>query len=92
LLEGVQRESYWTANVAHGSSQDFDLAGVLEACIDKLNPHREFLLDFSASGGSAEFFIGWFFPEGNSGDVLDWRLLQRLADIRITLSFDIYAA
>jgi len=56
-----------------------------------LAAHREFLRDFSASGGNAEFFIGWFFPEGNSGDVLDWRLLQPITDMRIALSFDIYA-
>jgi hypothetical protein len=38
-----------------------------------------------------EFFIGWLFDEGNSGDVFDHRLLARLADMNIDLSFDVYA-
>jgi hypothetical protein len=43
------------------------------------------------SGGSAELFVGWFLAGGNSGDVLDGRLLERLAEMRIALSFDVYA-
>jgi hypothetical protein len=74
-LEGVYKESYWTAKLVDGSSDVAGLAEVLGACMDKLDPHRAFLLDFRASGGTAEVFVGWYFPDGNSGDVLEWGLL-----------------
>jgi hypothetical protein len=36
--------------------------------LDALAAHKNYLVDFVASGGRVELFIGWFFPEGNSGE------------------------
>jgi hypothetical protein len=89
-LEGVYKNSYWTAQVAKGRSQQTRLATAIGDVIESLSPSQQFFIDFSGSGGIAEFLIGWFFDEGNSGDVLDWRLLERLSQMRIGLSFDVY--
>jgi hypothetical protein len=90
-LEGVYKDSYWTATVAEGRSQEIDLPTAIGNVVERLWPNRQFLIDFVDSGGIAEFFIGWFFDEGNFGDVFDWRLFERLAQMRINLSFDVYA-
>src|SRR5436190_19494451 len=89
-LRGVNRQSYWTASLWNGNFKDQPLCDALAATLDRLEPHREFLVDLVASGARAEFFIGWFFDEGNSGDAIDHALLARLASFRIDLHFDVY--
>ncbi len=65
------------------------LADCLRASLSKLERKASFLRKFSATGGHLEFFIGWF-VNSNCGEVLDFDLLRRLADLRIELSFDVY--
>ena len=90
-MDGVYRDSYWTAPVTEGAVDQADLPTAVSVAIEGLWPHRQFFIDCSESGGAAEFFIGWFFPDGNSGDIFDWRLMERLSQMRISLSLDIYA-
>jgi hypothetical protein len=57
--------------------------------LPRLEPVAEELAAFADAGGSAELFVGWHFQR-NSGDRLDWELMRRLAECRLSLSLDIY--
>jgi hypothetical protein len=90
-LKGKWRESYWTANLAEGNANKDDLPNTLTALLDALAGKRDFLQRIRAEGGQAEFFIGWFVEKLMGGDVLESRLLGRMADLGIDLSLDIYS-
>ena len=87
-LEGTYHESYWSSRCAEGSG--FDLADTLESLVQELEAHREFLAGFCATGGSIEYFIGWFTDGKNTGVTLSWGLQRRLADLRVDLGLDVY--
>lgn len=89
-LDGVRSESFWTARLLEGTSQDRGLSAAIAQALSRLARGRDFLKGVSDSGGRAELFIGWFFDHGSSGDVLGHALLRSLADLRIDLSFDVY--
>jgi hypothetical protein len=89
-LKGFYEASYWTARIVKGESKELDLSTAINEVLSKLGQHGEFFSEFAMSGGKSELFIGWFFGEGNSGDVFEWRLLEKLAELRIDLSFDVY--
>lgn len=89
-IGGITNESYWTARVAEGAYPGRDLPTAIAELLDSLSPYQPYLADFVADGGRAELFIGWYFPQGNSGDVLGFDLLARLAALRLDLSLDIY--
>ena len=86
LLEGFNEDSYWTCEMR--PSRKEGLADCLRASLSKLERKASFLRKFSATGGHLEFFIGWF-VNSNCGEVLDFDP-ERLADLRIELSFDVY--
>ena len=91
-LDGVYTQSYWTAQIISGSSVERDLRLAIGDALDYLEARKDFFQDFASNGGRPEFFVGWFFDDGNSGDVFDHALLTRLADFRIDLSLDVYPA
>ena|ERR1700738_5329801 len=64
-------------------SEKFDAALVL------LRPHRAILRELSSEGGRVTFYIGWFCDE-HTGDLLPWKLLEEMSDLRIELEFNIY--
>jgi hypothetical protein len=84
------KENYWSARLAEGAFPGRDLPTAIAELLDRLAPHQSYLADFVADGGKAELFVGWYFPEGNSGDLLGFELLGRLAALRLDLSWDIY--
>jgi hypothetical protein len=51
---------------------------------------KPFLQHLLSTGGEVEYFIGWFAGAESVGRTLDWKLLKRLADLKINLSFVIY--
>lgn len=65
------------------------LGAMLERTVDDLECHSELFLQVAESGGTSEFFIGWFSPQ-NSGATFDHQLLRKLADLRIDLALDVY--
>lgn len=89
LLSGVNGESFWTVNLGKGGWPPIFLATAISAALDQLSDRRAFLHQLRSEGGSAEFFIGWFFKD-QSGDTLSHVLLARAADLGIDLSFDVY--
>jgi hypothetical protein len=88
LLEGKYDHHYCVFHFEYAF--EGDVSESLEYLTELLKKHKELFTPISDKGGSIEFFIGWFLPK-NSGDVFDWRLLQKLADLRINLSFDLYS-
>lgn len=90
LLEGIRSDSFWTARLEDGSSATRSLPVALSDAVERLKVGAVFLRELAEEGGRSELFIGWFFDDGNSGDVLSFELLQRLAELKLDLSFDVY--
>lgn len=91
-LKGNWRESYWTATLAEGDACRDDLPGTLTTALETLLSNRAFFQRIRAEGGVTEFFVGWFFEKPNVGEVLESRLLGRMAELGIDLSLDLYSA
>ncbi len=87
-LDGVNPCTYWCSEQAHGD--DGELVRALSLDLDWLEKHRDFLIQFSGSGGSVEYFVGWYTPAKNSGEMFHWSLLKRFSDLRIDLALDVY--
>jgi hypothetical protein len=88
-LGGQNRESYWTTRLIEDRWPPTGLAVLLGRVLDQLAPHRLFFHEIRSQGGTIELFVGWFF-DGQSGDVFDYDLLARMADLKIDLSLDVY--
>jgi hypothetical protein len=65
------------------------LPASLVAAVARLKPHKDFLLQLANKGVQFRFFIGWF-SDFNSGERLEWSLLRDIADLQISLDFDVY--
>jgi hypothetical protein len=89
-LDVINRESYWTAELIAGNSEENGLSSAIAAVLDRLSPHAPFLARLNAEGGGAEFFVGWFCDATNFGEVFGPHLLGRLAALGIGLSLDVY--
>jgi hypothetical protein len=87
-LGGVREETCWTTRILHPESGD--LVDAIAANLTSLEPHKDFLREFVTTGGEIEYFIGWFTTDTSGGETLDWELLQRLADLKISLGLDVY--
>src|SRR6266700_3873268 len=83
-LEGVNECTYWSCRIENERSDD--LVETLEASIRALEARKDFLREFSATGGEIEYFVGWFTTETSGGERLESELLARLADLHISLS------
>ncbi|QDL29874.1 DUF4279 domain-containing protein [Stenotrophomonas maltophilia] len=86
-IGGVRKESFWCH--AYSIEDGDELEASLDKLVMGLERKKDFLRRIAASGGRAEFFIGWF-SSTNSGFVLKSRTLRHLADLDLDLSFDIY--
>ena len=88
---GRPLEGFWPDSYAYSSmpAEGTTLAHRLLKILTKLEPVCEEIAAFVEDGGTAQLFVGWHF-ERNSGDVLDWDLMRRLAECRVSLSLDIY--
>jgi hypothetical protein len=82
--------SYWYSELLRGGSSVRPISRAFDEMIEKLGPHAAFFQELSSDGGGVELFVGWFFPDGNSGDVFGHSLLARLSVLKIDLCFDIY--
>lgn len=87
-LEGTNEDTFWCSKPVRG--EGFALATDLASHLAEMEAHRPFLLRFCSSGGTIEYFIGWFTNGLNVGEIFGWQLLRKLSELRISLSFDIY--
>jgi hypothetical protein len=88
-LEGINRETFWTARMIEDQWPGKELPVAVNACLDQLVPQRDFFHRIRSEGGAIKLRIGWFF-EGMSGGEFDCDLLARMADLKIDLSLDMY--
>lgn len=89
-LPGIYGKSFWTARLLGGASAEQDLSSALSQALELVATGSLLFREITATGGRTEFFVGWFFDDGNSGDVLDHRLLAKMSSMSIDLSFDVY--
>ncbi len=90
MLEGFRSDSFWTARIDEGQSASRPLSIALSDAVERLRTGATFLNDLATSGGRSELFVRWFFNKGNSGDVLGFELLGKLAEMKLDASFDVY--
>ncbi len=86
-LPGFNECSGWFYRLPQDA--DASLPVVLRGMNLQLFKSRSYLESLQSTGGTIEYFIGWF-SEFNSGEVFDWQLLKECAALRINLAFDIY--
>ena len=87
VIGGFRPRSVCT--IQFGKDYEKELPDGLRAALAILKPHREFIRELASTGAELSFFIGWF-SDFNSRDVLDWMTLRDLADLHISLDFDVY--
>ena len=85
VLGGNHKRSYCSIEL----KPKVDLPESLAAALTYLRPHKDFLVRLSMDGVKFRFFIGWF-SEFNSGERFEWTLLRDIADLNISLDFDVY--
>jgi hypothetical protein len=88
-IGGVRDASYCSIDL--GAASKTQLSKKIEKTLELLNPHRTILRRLSSSGGRASFYIGWF-CNADTGDEFGGDILDRLADLRIALDFNIYVS
>jgi Domain of unknown function (DUF4279) len=89
LLKSKQGFSYWSCRFEEEA--DMTLSERLESLTSLLEERADFLGTIHRTGGTIEYFIGWF-SGFNSGDVFSHGLLQRLAALHIDLALDVYGS
>lgn len=86
-LEGVYDETYCSFPIPHLDGEY--LSDLLARTASELQGKSEVLDEVFRSGGSCEFYIGWF-SSGNTGEQLPSELLKQLGDLHIDLAIDVY--
>ncbi|MDB5384929.1 MAG: hypothetical protein JWM11_575 [Planctomycetaceae bacterium] len=92
-LPGLNKESFWLATLHSGerlSSESISIEQFLADANGRLTQHREFFRELASSGGYLEYFIGWF-GGGNFSATLEPVLMAAIADLGISIGFDVYA-
>ena len=86
-LKGRYKNTFWRHSVKH--TPDMSLVDCLKEFTSNLESNIEFLKEIRYTGGRCEYFIGWFSGH-NSGEMLDFELLNKLGNLKIDLSLDVY--
>jgi len=92
LLEGKYKETYWAANM-HSEKRISSEVMTIEECIKNLNTRLEqfsmYFSDIVSSGGSVEYFVGWFSAD-NVGIYLSPGLMKQTSDLCISIGIAAY--
>ncbi|MFI0416417.1 MAG: hypothetical protein ACH255_20015 [Candidatus Thiodiazotropha sp.] len=86
-LDGVYEETYCTFSLDIEGFKE--ISTFLKYQISTVKNKKQFFNSVISSGGNIEYFIGWNL-NGNTGDTFSHELLRELADLGISLSFDLY--
>jgi len=90
-LAGRHKENYWMRTLIERSPYELNLSKAVDKQLDLLDKKREFLRDFVGDGGRSELYIGWYTEPACGGDVFEYPLLARLADLRLNFAFEVFA-
>ena len=91
-LKGINKETYWTANLHKGKnlgSREIALEDYLTDQVSKLKKSEGYFRHIRKTGGRIEFFVGLFCNK-NMGAELPSSLLAGMGKLGIDLSLDIY--
>ena len=87
VLSGLHKDSIWSHSFRVEKNRWFfsDAAKL----INKLEPHKAFLVGLDKSGGSISLIVD--LPgDTNIGDVFPWREMARLSALRISLGIEVF--
>ena len=91
-LTGLYKRTYWHAYLSGNKPQNSEEAE-FETCLfqiaEQLEPSKDVIRAFVESGGEATLSVGLFCPQ-NSGMEFPWKLITRLASLRVGLLLDYY--
>ena len=88
IVPGNREESYWLHSF--GETQDGNLPLFLFNVVSSLAAQKLFFDNLSSTGGSAEFFVGYFINAPNTSIPLDPELLRRCSELGLGIYVDIY--
>jgi hypothetical protein len=87
LLAGTYPDTRWRYSVRHEiRAQHF--ADKIAELVARLEPHKPFLADLRATGGTASVSVG--FLDGYFADDLPPRTLAKLAELQLSLGLNVY--
>ena len=86
-LPGTRESSYCA--IGFDEASDLDLSAHLDVIVGSLMPHRPALNELCASGGKISLYIS-LFPAQNSGETIDASIVEKLADLKISIDLDVY--
>ena len=89
LLQGNYPDTRWRHSTRY-TTQDQQFADKVELLVKRLEPHKTFLRNLSAEGGSATIVIQ-FLGDGYFGDEIPVSTLARIADLGLSLSIEVFA-
>lgn len=86
-LPGTYEATYCCFELMHAKRAG--LTDFLKMNTRKLYKHREFLDSIRSTGGTLEYFIGWF-ADTDSGEIFDLELLNQFVELGINISIAVY--
>jgi len=90
-LEGIWESSNWVAELAAGEPPACTLSAALTNALEQVSSRGDFFHRMRSEGAKVEFYVGWHFYRGNTGEAFDSVLLGRMAELGIQLSLDVYS-
>jgi len=90
-LAGRHKDSYWMATLIERAPYELSLSKAVEKQLNLLDDKRDFLRGFVEDGGRSELYIGWHSEPGGGGDVFEYPLLARIADLRLNFAFEVFS-
>jgi len=86
---GRKRESSYCTITLGNRSKDPPLDEKIAAALKLLKPHKAMLQQLSSSGGTFNFFVGWFLDDA-TGEAFSPQLMATMAELQIELQLNIY--
>lgn len=86
-LGGVRSESYCSLEIAHGD--DGELTACLSRAVELIQANEKRWNEFRRTGGRLNFYVFWY-PNGDTGAVLNADLLGDMAALEIDLGLNVY--
>lgn len=87
LLEGIYKINYCVFEFENIENEE--LVAAIDRIVNELIPFTSLFNKISDTGGRSEFFISWY-SEYNSGEIIEWELMSKLASLHIDIALDVY--